>query len=80
VELAIIHALLVLEVVQAIVKPVIPLLDNYLLANVRVKLDTMIMVAVKPVLLLMLFANNVRLPLLTALLAILVGINLVLLV
>jgi len=80
VELAIILALLVMEIVQAIVKLVIPLLDNYLLVNVRVKLDSMIMVAVKPVLLVMLFANNVRLPLLTVLLAIQVGISLVLLV
>jgi len=47
VELAIIHALLVMEIVLAIVKLVIPLLDNYHLVNVRVKLDTMIMVAVK---------------------------------
>jgi len=47
VELAIIHALLVMEIVQAIVKLVILQLDNYLLVNVRVKLDTMIMVAVK---------------------------------
>jgi len=49
VELAIILALLVMKIVQAIVKLVIPLLDNYLLVNVRVKLDTMIMVSVKPV-------------------------------
>jgi len=49
VELAIILALLVMKKVQAIVKLVIPLLDNYLLVNVRVKLDTMIMVSVKPV-------------------------------
>jgi len=49
VELAIILALLVMKIVQAIVTLVIPLLDNYLLVNVRVKLDTMIMVSVKPV-------------------------------
>jgi len=48
-ELAIIHALLVLEILQAIVYLVIPLLDNYLQVSVPVKLDTMIMVAVKPV-------------------------------